>query len=193
LKRLQGDLLTRLQRHQARTSELAFVQITFRNGEPLDYKGNAVPLPLAAFSEKCSLDATFDFDKLSLDGLKTSTRPNHFISGFSQGVHVREVLCLMGVRVLQSLARILPLLSSELHMSIVPTFADSHEASPSAIIHRHIRGVGGAETEVGPGNHRSACDGEGRHIFQHPHCDGESFSILIENARYVKVQDISKL
>ncbi len=40
LKRLlkrQGDLLTRLQRHQARTSELAFGQITFRNGEPLDY------------------------------------------------------------------------------------------------------------------------------------------------------------
>ena len=61
LKRLQGDLLTRLQRHQARTSELAFGQITFRNGEPLDYKGNAVALPLAAFNEKCCLDATFHF------------------------------------------------------------------------------------------------------------------------------------
>ena len=46
LKR-QGDLLTRLQRHQARTSELAFGQITFRNGEPLDYKGNTVQLPPA--------------------------------------------------------------------------------------------------------------------------------------------------
>jgi len=88
LKRLlkrQGDLLTRLQRHQARTSELPFGQITFRNGEPLDYKGNTVPLPLAAFSETFSLDATFHFDKLSFDGLKTSTtRPTHCISGFSQ-------------------------------------------------------------------------------------------------------------
>ena len=67
-------------------------------------------------------------------------------------MHVREVLCRMGVRVCQSLARILPLLSPALHMSRVPTFADSLEASPSAIIPRHIRGVGGAETEVGPGN-----------------------------------------
>ncbi len=60
--------------------------------------------------------------------------------------------------------------SSTMTSTVFSWFLHAHRETSVLTNELHIRGVGGAETEVGPGNHRSVFDGEGRHtIFQYPH------------------------